>query len=125
MDIPKKADAKDIPKNPITRRVWVGSQLKYRNTSYAQIARQEGVKPQSVYNAMLVSSSHLEKVLASALGLKVEELFPERFDETGQRIGYTRPPLRIRKSPMCPVENVEHGHSNFIKEKNLEKIMQF
>ncbi len=113
MEAPKKADAKDVPKNPIKRRIWVGSQLKYLNTSYAQIARQEGVASQSLYNAMLVSSSHLERVLADTLGLRVQELFPERFDQNGQRLGYTKPPLRNRKSPICPVENKEREQTRF------------
>ncbi len=101
----KKIDAKDVPRNPIMRRIWVGSHLKFRGLSFASLARQEGVSAQSLNNAMQVSSSHLETVIANALGLKVEDLFPERFCENGQRLGFTKPPCRKQKSPSCPMKN--------------------
>ncbi|MCA0303513.1 MAG: helix-turn-helix domain-containing protein [Proteobacteria bacterium] len=94
-----------IPKNPTARRAWVGYQLKLRGTTFAELARQEGVSGSAVRFALLVPSYHLEEVIAGALGLTARDLFPERFDATGRRLGPIRPRYRKARPAEGNVQN--------------------
>jgi Ner family transcriptional regulator len=69
-------------------------QLRLKGSSLREIARQEGVVHQAVNNALMLPSSHLERAIAKELGLRVQDLFPERFGATGQRLNRTREPKR-------------------------------
>lgn len=84
----------DVPKEPAIRRAWVIYQLRLRGLSLRRLAKREGVSHNALGHALVAPSSHIEPVLAKALGLKVRELFPERFDEHGHRLHLTRPPQR-------------------------------
>lgn len=84
-----------IPKNPAERRVWICGQLKLKGKSLRQLAKQEKVSHQAMSTALVTSSSHLEVVIAKALGLTAQQLFPERFADTGERLHWTREPQRI------------------------------
>lgn len=85
----------DIPKEPAARRAWVLYQLRLRGWSFNSLAKRHGVSRQTLSMACLIPSSHMERILAKALGLKVEDLFPERFDAaTGRRLHVTRAPQR-------------------------------
>lgn len=74
-----------IPTDPIRRKRWVIDRLKERGLSLAQLGEQAGVSRVSVRRALLEPSHRLELVIANALGVNVEELFPERFYD-GHRI---------------------------------------
>lgn len=76
----------DIPKEPAVRRAWVSYQLRVRGLTVRQLALREGVSHQALGHALMMPSAAMELVLAKALGLTVEELFSERFDETGRRL---------------------------------------
>lgn len=81
----------DIPKEPAVRRAWVSYQLRVRGLTVRQLAIREGVSHQALGHALMMPSAAMERVLAKALGLKVEDLFPERFDAaTGRRLHLTR-----------------------------------
>jgi len=97
-----------VPKNPAERRVWILGQLRLRGTSLRRLAAQEGVSPQAMSNALMCPSSHLEEVIAAALGLTVQQLFPERFDDHGNRLGWTRTQQR---STRPAGRNVEEGQA--------------
>jgi lambda repressor-like predicted transcriptional regulator len=75
-----------IPRNPLERTLWVQMHLRLRQQSFATIARDNGWKRQTVALAMKLPSYPQEVAIASALGLTVEALFPERYDEHGVRI---------------------------------------
>lgn len=94
-----------IPKNPTTRRAWVGYQLKLRGTSLAELARQEGVSDTALHMALMTPSSHLEEVIANALDLTARDLFPERFDANGRRYSQTRPRNRTGRPAEGNVQN--------------------
>lgn len=85
----------DIPTEPQNWRAWIVYQLRIRGSSLRKIADREGVVQQAVATAMLMPSYHLEQAIAKELGLKVQDLFPERFDVAGRRIGRIRTPNRI------------------------------
>lgn len=84
-----------VPQNPAQRRVWIIAQLRMKGTSLRKLALREGVTPQAMSTACLTASSHLQAVIAEAIGLPVHRLFPEFFDDNGARIGWTRDPQRI------------------------------
>lgn len=93
-----------VPKNPAQRRVWILGQLRLLGTSLRRLAAVEGVSPQAMSNALNLPSSHLETVIATALGLTAQQLFPERFDAAGNRLGWTRTPQRTTRAAGRNVE---------------------
>jgi len=96
----------DVPKNPAERRGWVCYQLRLRGSSLTRIAKEEGVSLQAVSNALMMPSSFIEPAIAAALGLTVEQLFPERFDAMGQRLAHTR---QVKRSTVTGHGNVQKG----------------
>lgn len=85
------SSTKDILRNPEARRVWVAAQLKLRGTNFRALAREHGVSPQAVSQAVMLPSERLELVLAETLGMRVQDLFPERYDRRGVRTCQRRP----------------------------------
>lgn len=75
-----------VPKEPTVRRAWIVFQLRIRGLSFRELARRHGVTTSAFSHATLTPSHQLEEILAESLGLKVEELFPERYDATGRRL---------------------------------------
>ena len=103
----KRIDISDIPKNPVERRAWVGYQLKIRGLSFQSLATKVGVQRSAITYALIGPSSHLEPVIAEALGLTAPELFPERFDAMGNRLAQTRPQKRNTTRVAADVQNGE------------------
>jgi lambda repressor-like predicted transcriptional regulator len=97
----------NIPKRPAERRAWIIFQLRMRNSSFRVLADREGVSVAAVSSAAGgKASSHLQAVLAAEVGLPVQRLFPELYDDHGKRMGWTREKQRITRRPAC---NVEEG----------------
>ncbi|WP_162917003.1 helix-turn-helix domain-containing protein [Dongia deserti] len=86
----------DVPKDAAKRRHWVIYQLRVRGTNLRRFAFQIGVSQQAVSAALFSPSSYIETALAKELGLKPQQLFPERFDSAGRRLHATRSPQRSR-----------------------------
>lgn len=97
----------NVPKNPTERRVWVVIQLRLRGTSLRRLAAQTGVSQQAMSHALTGSSSHLEVVIAEALGLTPQQLFPERFTEDGIRLHWTREQQRTTRRRAGNVQSEE------------------
>lgn len=91
-----KTSINDVPKEPAKRRAWVIFQLRCRHSSFAKVARNLGVSTSAIAAAMSVPSERAEQAIAKEIGLRVEALFPERFDEQGNRLPQTRPANRSR-----------------------------
>lgn len=89
MRIPKRPRT-DVPRDPRERSIWVLAELRKAGSSFAAIARDIGVDRRGVSNAMYLPNMRVEQALADALGLTVEVLFPERFDEGGRRLHAVR-----------------------------------
>lgn len=94
----------NAPKNPAERRGWIVWQLRLRGTSLRRLAADHGVSQQAMSHALTASSSHLEAVIAEALGLMPEQLFPERFDAQGKRLTWTRDQQRSTRTGARNVE---------------------
>lgn len=75
-----------IPTRSLERTLWVQGQLRLKGSSFAAIARQHGWKRRGVAMAMHVPSYPQEKAIADELGLSVPQLFPERYDQSGNRL---------------------------------------
>jgi lambda repressor-like predicted transcriptional regulator len=97
-----------IPEKPADRRAWTIYQLRLRGTSLRRLAVREGVSPQAMSNALMLPSSHLREVIATALGLTPQRLFPEDFDAAGNRLGWTRDQQRTTRRTG---RNVEEGRA--------------
>lgn len=83
----------DIPTNPRERLAWALYQLKLRDLSLRRLSLGAGWNPDTLRSAFFLPSLPQERVIAKALALKVEDLFPERYDTDGNRI----PKVRERK----------------------------
>lgn len=106
LDMTHNTSPLDVPKNPVARRAWILYQFRIRGLSGRQIAREQGVSPQTVSQSMMgTGSSHLQDVIAAAIGLTPQQLFPEKFDGSGCRLGNVRPPNRTTREDAGNVEN--------------------
>lgn len=76
------ADIDQIPETPELRREWIKFQLNIRGLSFAKLAREHGASRQAVSMALVRSKPRWERVIAEALGLSPELLWPERYDPT-------------------------------------------
>lgn len=65
--------------------------LKTRGLSLRALARELGVTHQAVGAALMAPSVRIEQAIADALDIAVTDLFPERFDDCGNRLHLTRP----------------------------------
>src|SRR3569832_1930162 len=74
---------KTILRDPQKRRAWVIYQLKLRGESLASIAVAAGVAKQQTQKAMSAPYTRMEKVIADALGMMPQELFPDRYTSDG------------------------------------------
>jgi Ner family transcriptional regulator len=77
----------DITCDPVKRRAWVGYRLKAAGTSLAAIAREAGLTRNAAYNALDTKRTtawpRMDLLIAEAVGLSVQELFPERYTKEG------------------------------------------
>ena len=106
VDMTNEPSIVNILKNPAERRGWIIWQLRNRGWSLRRIALREGVSVQAVSSALMVSSSHLQSVIADLLEMTPQQLFPEFFDAAGRRLGRTRDPQRTTRAA---ARNVEEG----------------
>lgn len=78
MSVPRFVD-------PRERAIWVKAQLELNFSNLTKLAKEAGVSRQAVASALVRPAAKLEGVIANALGVTPQELFPERFDDLGQR----------------------------------------
>lgn len=88
-------DPSQIPANPRQRREWIKYQLRLRNSSLAQVARDHGVSRDAAILALRKPYPRMERAIANALGLEPIQIWPERYDENGRP---NRPLGRPKKS---------------------------
>ena len=73
-----------VPLEVNARREWIKFQLRVRGSSLSAIARELGVTRHAPRLALVKPYPKMERVIAEKLGLKPQELWPERYDEDGQ-----------------------------------------
>jgi Ner family transcriptional regulator len=90
-----------IVKNSLlrSRRNHIIYLLQGRGYTVSSLAKNIGVSPQAVTNAMRAPYPRIEKKIAEILGEAVEKLFPERYNDSG---GSSRRPGPFSKIPQTP-----------------------
>jgi len=73
----------NIPSDPVTRRHWVNYRLRIIGKSFASIARDNQVSITAVRQAFEQPYPKMERIVAEAIGLKPQQLFPERYNRDG------------------------------------------
>jgi len=74
---------KRLLSEPKTRNAWIIYQAKLKGRTLAQIAREAGVSRQCIYSVFRRPYPRMEKVVADALGMAVNVLWPERYYANG------------------------------------------
>ncbi|MCB1826641.1 MAG: helix-turn-helix domain-containing protein [Candidatus Competibacteraceae bacterium] len=67
------------PHKASNRAIWLKHQLEIHGTSYAKIAREEGVTRQAARKVVYSRSSRMEAAIARRLGLMPKQIWPERY----------------------------------------------
>lgn len=80
----------EVPKDIRERAIWVEYQLKLRRKTFASVARDCGCGRGTIRRALFLPSAPQEKALADAIGLTVQQLFPDRYDSEGNRLHFER-----------------------------------
>ena len=73
-----------VPLEDNARREWIKFQLRVRGSSLSALARELGVSRHAPRLALVKPYPKMERVIAEKLGLKPQELWPERYDENGR-----------------------------------------
>lgn len=84
----------ELLRDPLRRRDWVHYQLRLQGRTMASVADNAHPKPvrrQTLYQAFLRPYPRMEKLIADALGLTPQQLFPDRYDRDGLPKRYRRP----------------------------------
>lgn len=90
----------DIPKEPGQRREWIKYQLRLKGYSLAKLSLEYGTYRDAVVQALKVPVPKWEKIVAATLGLRPQDLWPERYREDG------RP---NRHSPRYPLDDTKNN----------------
>lgn len=90
-----KDDYLTTAQDPAKRRAWVKYQLHLQGRSMARIAASAGVERCTLYWVFKRPYPRMEQVIATALDLTPQQLFPERYGPDGLP---NRPVGRPRKS---------------------------
>jgi Ner family transcriptional regulator len=73
--------AQRIPRDPAKKRAWIQYQLRQRNLTLAEIARQLEVSKAAVSQAIDRPSQRIQAAIAAALNVDPAEIWPERYRE--------------------------------------------
>lgn len=79
----KEASLTQIIRDPAKRRAWVKYQFHLQGRSMAQLAAEVGVERCTLYWVFKRPYPRMERIVADALGMTPQELFPERYDALG------------------------------------------
>lgn len=111
------ATTKTLIRNPVERHHWVKYQLAIQGSSMAEVAKTTGVQRTTLYHVFKRPYPRMEKILADALGLTPQELFPERYDANGlpnRKMG-RKPKISTIKS----VKNITATTSSHVQNKEV------
>ena len=70
-------------RDPKQRRARIKYQIHMQGRMMADVARDAGVDRRTLYQTFQRPYPRMEKIIAEALGLTPQELFPERYDKNG------------------------------------------
>ena len=107
-------ETKKILRDPKKRQAWVIYQISLQGRSLAEVARNAGVRRQTLYQVFQRFYPRMEKIIADALGLEARVLWPERYDTDGLPI---RCMGRPKKSTVKTRENSTSVNSRNARNK--------
>ncbi len=95
----------NIPRDPAQRWEWIKYQLRIRGSSTAELARQLGVTDRAIRAVKTTPYPRIERAIAVALGIKRQQLWPERWNSDGspKRKRPNRAESRAKDSRYAPV----------------------
>jgi Ner family transcriptional regulator len=80
----------DIPKEPAERREWIKYQLRLKGYSMSRLAKESGAETRNPAIAALAHNyPKWERIIADAIGLKPEAIWPERYGSDGRPIKHS------------------------------------
>lgn len=65
----------------------IGAALKKRGTSFAALSRQHGLASSTLHNAIVRPWPKGEKIIANAIGVAPEEIWPSRYSKLNGLVG--------------------------------------
>lgn len=74
---------RELLADPAKRRAWVIYQLQLQGRALASVAADHSVSRQCIYSAFSAPYPRMEKLIAEALDLTPQQVFPERYDSDG------------------------------------------
>ncbi|MDD3518309.1 MAG: helix-turn-helix domain-containing protein [Chromatiales bacterium] len=92
---------KELLRDPQKRRAWVIYRLSLNGLSLASLARGAGVRRQTLYQVFATPYPRMETIIARALNLPPQELWPERYAPDGA-------PFRRRGRPKKSTYKEQH-----------------
>jgi Ner family transcriptional regulator len=85
------AKTKSFLHDPIARWNWIRFQLSIKGLSISSVAREHGVRSQTLSSCRNQPYPKMEKIIAEKIGYSEKEIFPDRFNTDGTRKGvYSR-----------------------------------
>lgn len=99
--------------DPDKRRAWIIYQVSLQGRSLAQVAAEAGVSRQCLYQVFHRRYPRMERVLAAALNVAVEILWPERYDADGLPLNGRRLQHSIRRD-----RRTMHSRQNYMDERH-------
>lgn len=112
LDTATKKLLSDPANNYARRRAWVIYHLKLKGESLASLARKAGVNRRQTQKALARSYPRMEAVIADALDIEVQDLFPERY---GSR---PRPGIRETSTTSSPGVETPQENKNIRNQQN-------
>lgn len=109
---------KKLISDPDKRRAWIKYRVHLTGRSMAQVAAAAGVKRSCLYSVFLKPYPRMEMVIATAIGLTPQVLFPERYNEDGLP---TRIMGRPKKSITKRIEHTTKKSRRNVKDSNLDR----
>lgn len=104
---PMKLDqsTRQLLRDPEKRKHWAIYQFGLRGRSLASVAREVGIKKDTLYVVWSRPYPRMERVLAELLGITPQEMFPDRYDAAG------KPARRIGRPPKKSASNKAKNNS--------------
>ena len=81
------AQTKSFLHDPVARWKWIRFQLSIKGQSISSIARQHGVRSQTLSSCRNQPYPRMERIIAENIGCSEKEIFPDRFNDDGTRKG--------------------------------------
>lgn len=113
LDIPTK----NLLLDPEKRRAWIVYQVSLTGGSLARVAEDAGVNRQTLYGVFQRPYPRMEKLIADALGLTPQALFPDRYNADGL------PNRRRGRKPKNSTSKVVN-HNSRSKSRNADKARE-